>query len=664
MPNTQKQFNPAYSTLKSIILCDEGFANDEGGESLDIIKQNTECLFERIEFTESITELVPSGVLIVQDRQDIVGRLQKFNVNRIIIKFAEDIVKPWYFHITSVNYLNNAASDTEENFVAIYFSNEYYFDNQEYSLLASLNYKGPQVFKIKDFVEYVKQDGFFRETERYGVDDSYTDPTDNYVLYKPLNGLPDRQPGPIDDPLQYLNYLATYAVWDGNRQASTANLPKNPYFMFWTGLNSSVNFKYFDRDLKKDPSYDSMDNDFRRIAIFDGESVIQKLSDRKIYRKAYNILSNPAYQYLSKNYFYIRKTPKFLDNVLPEYLDNNGAHGEKYKKYTTEALMYNFQDEGQRYNLEIVGSTPAGSTYAVGGAEQLVYDGHVGFYTDLDSVNQESFLTAFNNDFGTDENIAKMAFGGLDYKKFMPFIDNSEMWNNVFDMTEIHPDQGNVPPRDGIEGSATNLQKVMNVRYETFKYKLENDQDRLDLLRKIEKQNFMTYALCCMGNRVGDDCFFAVLQKFEVDSGFSAYFSNPALQMPGQAKKYRYQWNKLTFLSGTGYTASTGGTGYMIEGWTLDPDIKSGLTQDNTWAININERSLTGPAGLTPAYLPPGYDSVCIPTTFKYKPIGVAGSSYGLSGYINHIVRLCRYNDPLNGFYYFNVENIIDGCCD
>jgi hypothetical protein len=661
MANRQKNFNPAYSTIKSILLADETSANDGNGTSLDITKQNPECLFERIEFTESITELVPSGVLIVQDRQDIVGRLQKFKITRIIVNFL-DGTKPWYFHITSVNYLNNAASDTEENFVAIYFTTEYYFDNQEYSLLSSLDFKYPRVYKINDFVDHVKQDGFFREEERYEVTDSYTDPTDNYILYKPINALGDRQPAPIDDALQYMNYIASYAVWDGDRQNNTGNLPKYPNFMFWTGLNASINFKYFYRDLEKDSSFESIDTDYRRIAVYDGESVIQKLTDEKIYRKAYNILTNPAYQYLSKNYYYIRKTPKFLDVVPQIYFNQNGSPGTDYYGYTTKALMYQFQDEGQRYNIEIVGSTPAGATYAVGGAEQLVYDGHFGFFTDLDSVNQETFLNSFNGDYGLDASVSNMSFGLSGVCGFMPFIDNTEMWNNMFDLTQIHPDQGNNPPRD-IEGIQTNLQKVMDIRYQAFVNRTTNLQNRLDLLRKIETQNFVMYSLCCMGTR-SDDCFFAVLQEYAVDFGLTGYFNNLPVPNPGDAKKYMYRWNKLTFVGGTGYTASTGGTGYMIEGWTLDPLIKSGLTLDNSWAININERSLTGPSGLSLAYLPPGYASDCVPSYFKYRPIGVAGNSFGASGYINHIVRLCRNNDPLNGFYYFTVENTLDGCCE
>jgi hypothetical protein len=670
MPNALKNFHPAYSTIKSIILCDEASANGSNGESLDIIIKNTECLFERIEFTESVTELVPNGVLVVQDRNDIVGRLKKFNVDRIVIAFS-DSDKKWYFKISSVSYLNNAASDTEENFVAIYFSNKYYFENQNFSLISSLDIKQPQVYLISDFVEKLKKDYFF-EKERYDVE-GYNDKTTNYVLYRPLNSLKSRDLVPSDDPMQYLNYLTTYALSDGKNTNSSSNnnsagLPKNPNFMFWTGLDSSVNFKYFNEDLTKDSSFASMKNDYRKIAIFDGDSVVQKLSDGQFYRKAYNLLTNPAYQYISKNYYYIRKTPKFLDSVPSKYFEQDGTKGNSYSYYATTSLMYQFQDEGQKYNLEIVGlSGSVGVTCAIGGAEQLTYDGNWGFYDDLDSVSQENYLTTFHNDYGTDEPAALLAFGNKNAKKYMPYVDTSEMWQNMFDMTEVHPNQGS-NTKDPIPGANTNLQKVCDIRYKSFLNKVDNSQGRLQIARAIELQNFILYSLCCMGKR--EDCFFAVLQKFEVDTGFTgatAYIQQQDYPIPGKAKKYRYQWNKLTFgiSGGSGYTGGgTGNTAYMIENWNLDPYIKSGLTQDNTWAININERGITGPSGLTPGYVPPGYVSDCISSNFTFRPIGVRTNSYGDSGYINHIVRMCKYTeDPVNGFYYFTVENVVDGCC-
>ena len=45
-----------------------------------------------------------------------------------------------------------------------------------------------------------------------------------------------------------------------------------------------------------------MDSEVRNVGLFKGDAVIQKLSDKKRYRKAYFLASNPAYQWISKNY--------------------------------------------------------------------------------------------------------------------------------------------------------------------------------------------------------------------------------------------------------------------------------------------------------------------------------------------------------------------------
>jgi hypothetical protein len=49
----------------------------------------------------------------------------------------------------------------------------------------------------------------------------------------------------------------------------------------------------------------------------------------------------------------------------------------------------------------------------------------------------------------------------------MPYVDTSEMWQNMFDMTEVHPNQGS-NTKDPIPGANTNLQKVCDIRYKSF----------------------------------------------------------------------------------------------------------------------------------------------------------------------------------------------------
>jgi hypothetical protein len=182
-----------------------------------------------------------------------------------------------------------------------------------------------------------------------------------------------------------------------------------------------------------------------------------------------------------------------------------------------------------------------------------------------------------------------------------------------------------------------------------------------------------------------EDCFFAVLQRYEPDSAYygttgasggSGGTAGAGLTLPMGAKMYRYKWNKINFDSGTtgssGGTGSTGGMGgssgssgatgsylvHQLEKWSLDPTVKSNNTQDSTWAINLNERGLSGNV------LPPGW-VVSSTGNFKYRPIGASGSSsFNASGNIFHIARICVETvDGNNQLAYFWAENTVDGDC-
>jgi hypothetical protein len=155
-----------------------------------------------------------------------------------------------------------------------------------------------------------------------------------------------------------------------------------------------------------------------------------------------------------------------------------------------------------------------------------------------------------------------------------------------------------------------------------------------------------------------EDCFFAALTKYEIDSGFTL-----SPQIPLSGKKYRYEWIKLNFdgLSGaSGMSGPSGDSGfYKIENWNFD-SLRSSTGQDHTWAINLNER------GLSADYLPPGWVTTCPISGFNYRPIG--SKKEDLTGItfedIFHIVKLCKYTEGENNFYYFTAENVVDGCCD
>jgi hypothetical protein len=117
---------------------------------------------------------------------------------------------------------------------------------------------------------------------------------------------------------------------------------------------------------------------------------------------------------------------------------------------------------------------------------------------------------------------------------------------------------------------------------------------------------------------------------------------------------------------------------HQIEKWDLDNVWKGNTSQDETWAINVNER----PLGLTinqQTYLPPGWVSPIASSGFKWRPVGAKQATFDATkGDISHIVKMdmIPYADLLmdsknlvgNSYigkylYYFSVENVVDGLC-
>jgi hypothetical protein len=631
MPNTQGQFNPAYSTIKSIQL-----------GSLNITRQNTECIFEKLELVENVNDVFPNGVLIVKDFKDIISYIKINKIEKIYVTFFNGNV--WEMDITAVSYINNAASDTEENFVGIYLSNLYYKKVQKSSLIKTLGITKPQVYLINEFVDLLKQSSFNNAG-------GFSDPTTNYVVYKPLNTLHERQQSVADNPIEYLNYLASSAVGDIHAGLDYGT----PQFMFWTEFDGSVNFKYFHRN----PNDDDSAADPVKVGIYTGDAVIQKLSDGKVYRKAYYLNTNPGIQFISKNYYYIKKTPKLLDSIP------TGISGGDVDAYNTSCLSYQFQDEGQKYNIEIIDAD--GLQQAVPGADQLIYDNHWGYYDGLESLNDSSYHAHMGQQFGTEKTYSNLNFMGA--SQYMPYVDNTEMWKNMFDMTEVHPHYPDAQTfSTSVPGQDTKLQKIIDIRYNTFLSTINDTDERLKKIREIELQNFIMYSLCCMGKKNDEECFFAALLKYEEDNNCSEGNS--------VGKKYRYKWNKLIFDGPTGASGSTsnpgscggcGGSGasggscsidyfYQIEKWSYD-SLKSSAVQDDTWAINLNERALgTG-------YIPPGYILDCVPAGFKMRPIGAKSKDILPSEDIFHVVKLCKHTENGQSVYHFSAENAFDGCC-
>jgi hypothetical protein len=682
MPNTNSRYNPAYSTVKSITLVSS--TSSRSNTDLNVVRQNTQCRFERIEFVENVNDVFPSGSLVVTDLQDIVSYIGYNNIQKLIVEFFNG--KKWYCDVTSVSYVNNAASDTDDTIVAINFTNSYYEYFSSNSLNALLGYKKPLVFSIDEFVTLLR-------TWTFGNGNGYQDLAKNYFLYKPLIPFNEREETLPDNAIEMMNYLATGAIDSNN----------NPNFLFWTSFGGDVNFKSFKRDITKDSSYASINADYRNIAVYDGDSVLQKLSDDKVYRKAYFFATNPAYQWISKNYYYIRKTPKYLD-TLPAITIPAGLTGDAKSEAEANALIatqnaaiknlaFHFQDEGQKFNIDVVTVNGRG-TNAPPGGDQIFPEHSWGYFDGEYPTNRKSITNMLGNQYGTENSYKSLSLMGQN--GYMPFLDSPDMWKNMFDLTPIHP---HYPDEKGLTGTMpgddTHLQKIMDVRYNTFMGSSgasgasgasggTGSTNSLEKLRSIEAQNFVMYSLCCMGKK--EDCFFAVLQRYEPDNayyGVSGASGSSEPEFSNGAKYYRYKWNKIIFngnsgasggsgssggsqgtigssFTGGGNSGPSGSSGYnahQLELWGLDPVIKSETTQDDTWAINLNER------GLTKGYLPPGWIA-SNSSSFKFRPIGASGGSFQSSANIFHIARVCiEQIDANNSVTYFWAENVLDGNC-
>lgn len=700
MPNTESRFNPAYSTVKSIYLGD-----------IDILKQNTMCRFERMELVENANEMFPRGVLLLVDLNGISTMLasnlgdgydpEKIEGSTVKIEFFNG--KTWVCDITSVSYENNAASKTEETIVSVHFTNSYYKYFSSKSLVALLGYKKPNVFYIPDFVKIMKEWVFGADDADQGI----VDDAKNYFLYKPFNPFDMGDETPSDNAITVMNYLTTGAIDKKTNE---------PNFLFWTSFGGGVNFKSFRTEPSTDDSFSTIDSDYRNFAIFNSEDVLQKISkdDDQKYRKIYWLNTNPGFQWVSKNYFYIRKTPKYVDKFnktqIPDGLSGDdlitaiNAAEKTDKEQKIKDLMFHFQDDGQKYNIEVVTIDGRG-TKAPDGGNPIYPDNSWGYYELSSPTNEISVNSLLGNDYGTSNSYKSMNLMGS--QGYMPYLDSPDMWKNMFDMTPVHPHhpfEDTINPEEGIPGENTTLQKIIDIRYDVFKGPAgpsgacgsSNEGscgacggsgasgaiNLLDQIRNIEKQNFIMYALCCMGKR--EDCFFAALTRYEPDS---AYYTGTAGSFSGgpsldnDARFYRYKWNKLIYCGTTGISGSCGSSSnflltgscgpsglsgptgcthqaHQLERWSFDPTIKASDLQDETWAINLNER------GLSSAYLPPGWVETNT-GSFKFRPIGANdGPDFSPAADIYHIARVCiEQVDAKRRVVYFWAENTLDGEC-
>jgi len=635
--NTQS--NPFNSPIVGILLQDS-----TGNVSLDIFTRNSECEYHRLELTESLFDTFPSGVLIVRDKSDFISRLSLYGVSYITFFYENGKFDRFRIHATS--HINNAASATEETYVAVHFSNYLYFFFQENSLSSLLKTTKPKVVRIDQFFNNVAS----AIGSEYTLGMNINDQTDNYVCYRPLNPKLDGTEVGSDNIGEYLNYLASYAVpLENGIYAAFKNKPR---FVFWTDWGSRLNLKCISSVVDDVYGLEALNSYNLRYAIYSGDIPQQKMNGI-LYKKLYNYSTNQGLQYITKQYYYVRKTPKILDG---------GTGGNTYTN-----LAYQFLDEGLKYNIELIGNTGSPNTFEKG-AEELNYSGMWGYIDDGRTTGKSSPSTHMSAQYGLESQYNKFNLAGI--TSTFPFIDNTEMWKNIFDLTPIDP----YYPTNKLSVATpvdSNLQKVLDIKYNAAVNLTSpglSGSSQLELIRKVELQNFVMYSLCCMGQDQ-DDSFFAIL---------TSYNTSTAVDPLSTGRKWIYGWNKINFAPTT-----QGGSGQIyqngdvmdISHWVLDPNIKSISGQTDTFAININESGNLGTSSYSPGWINP-------PSGFKYRPIGLSSSGVvGSNGSVYHFVKMYKKSwqnifatagVPISDWsssydnkflYYFTAENVVDGTC-
>lgn len=657
LPTNIQNLNPLYSKIRNIVLKRDGSTS-----SLSLLdrEENIYCQFEKIEFLESVFDVLPKGSLVVRDTSDIITYIKNQNYDTIVVTYIDNSVH--YYSITSTTYMNNAASERDENFVSINFSNHLYKFSEQNSLTNTLNNPKPnidfihkQVEKIVTGIKNIVSSTFSDSTDVTAE----IDETDNFSLYKPLNCTEYRTELATDNVLQYLSYLST---------ASIDKIDKLPRFLFWTGFDNKIYFKYFNQTPDSDTDEISyMSSKKLRFAVYDSDSPSLSIPrGGPAYRKIYVLTTDPADQFISKKYFYVRKTPKVF----------NVSNTDVAKK-----LMYQFQDEGERYDIQIINSDGIINSVPKG-ANEMIYSGHWGYYDSLNTLDNVAQPVLIGKQFGSDSSYLNTSFMGLN--RAFPFVDNPEMWKHQYDLTQLHP---NLPTTTSFSVNSNNLQRILNIRYDI--YNTTNGLPRqLNEIRKIERQNFISYVLCCLAdNEKPDETFFAAITGYIPEPGGPIGVTEEPLT-------YRYYWSKLNLIVPSLIPLPPNNNNNPFRKfeddaiWELDPDVGTSPPDLTTFAFNLNERTnfFDGVGGN--GYYAPGWhaDSIVVNelTRVKYRPISqntgdLQTSVTALSK--RHIVKMTKTSilrllksagetnaDVLEYYadkylYTFDAQNVVDGLC-
>lgn len=590
------QFNPLYSQIADIRLKKLGtpeyprrISQFESEDDLILLVRNANpyCQFEKIEMIESVFEPFPKGSLIVRDTSDIVTYISDNEYKAIYIKTIDGQVG--VFEITSVSYLNNAASESDETYVSINFSNFIYFDSESTSLTSTFDYPLPFVREVSSLIiTCVEQMAKKNGNNLYDI--NYTRQTANYALYKPLQSTDSRIPFSNDNIINYCNYLSMYAL------PKTEFFPNligaNPRYMFWTGWNlitpsgndastakyiGSCNLTYFYNNMLRDGENGRLEQFNFRYSVYDSDSPsinIETDSGKKLYKKIYSLTAIPATQIKSTRYFYVRKTPKILNEVK----------GNTYSK-----LMFQFQDEGEKYDYQIMTSNGV-TAWIPTGSTEMFDNGNWGHYDSYSSLDKTSDPTHISNNFGYGKNYYNLNFGSSknppqSLVNTMPYIDCAEMWKNQFDLTPVDPLLGTYDPQKPLSEQIQKsfLSKVIKIRYQVYNENKGEDK-QLAHIRRLERQNFVAYVLCCLKEQK-EESFFAALIGYSVMDALPYYNQRGVNEEP---LKYRYSWAKLKLIDDP--TAIKLNTSQVEADWKYSTQYTKWASLENRlWILDIGD---------------------------------------------------------------------------
>jgi hypothetical protein len=471
--------NPIDTAISSIILK----SNDNVEFDINVFKSNEFCQFERLEMEESVLNVFPKGALVLRDKSDIMTYIAIKQIKSIQVEFQNGEKFLWY--ITSLNYTNNAASEVDQSFIVVYFTNSLYQQSQ------NISFYDEKIFEINPETEqeeevsstslwpfsypFVTTPDHILKT--YGTRAVFNKPLFpirdsegeevnlkgcgvnlfiqntqepvNYILFRPRIADPERIEQYQTNIITYLNYIFTYAV----------NEDRKPYYLFWTDFSNCLNYKFFDlrKDLESGKYAFNKDNTdpgkVEAYAVYNSDDIGRsfKIEEQDVIcKKVYVMITNPSHSIVDKNYYYIRSSPIYLEQSSHEL---SGSVSD------VERLMSPYLSEAANTTLTTITTYTTndspGVTYAFrveskkdSNLVNLPDQGFWGYAKDFNihnvtTVNITDAVGSYENTLNyieaTPLGLRDAYFTEAGEQPLYPFNDNRYIWQFQYDLTRTHP---------------------------------------------------------------------------------------------------------------------------------------------------------------------------------------------------------------------------------